>query len=279
MCSINNGRLVVGMEERLHLERYPFVLQRFDGLRVDDGGTVESQLDGFRVGNVWQLNRVGEAFRVGVEQTIHVLPDGDLFGIEAVGEDGRGEVGAFAAEGDAVLAVSSAADEALREAHDATDMLIVQLADFQACLVPIGVGGAESRFNVGDDIFACIEPACGDVAFAEVFLDNAGRNELAVANGLVVLVVVGRIGLLQFLPKFDEKAGDVLVEARVGVAFEQALDDAVVVADDFVQSLHAEVAVVLAEIGQDLFQHVGCLTHSGYHKQDVLVFVLANDLR
>ena len=83
------------MEERLHLQRDSLILQRFDGLGVDDGGAIKSQLDGFGVGDMWQLNRVGEAFRVGVEQAVDVFPDGDLLGIEAVGEDGCGEVGTF----------------------------------------------------------------------------------------------------------------------------------------------------------------------------------------
>ena len=95
MAAVDERRLVVGMEERLYFECYPLVLQRFDGFWVDDGSTVEGQFDGFGVGDMWQLDCFGEAFRVGIEKAVHVLPDGDLLGIEAVGEDGCCEVGAF----------------------------------------------------------------------------------------------------------------------------------------------------------------------------------------
>ena len=96
VAAVDEGGLVVGVEERLNLKRYSLVLQRFDGLWVDDGGTIESQLDGFGVGNVGDLHRVDKTFRVGVEQTVHVFPNGDFLCIQAVGEDGRSEVGAFA---------------------------------------------------------------------------------------------------------------------------------------------------------------------------------------
>ena len=83
-------------------------------------------------------------------------------------------------------------------------------------------------------------------------MDDAGRNQFAVTNGLVVLVVVGCIGLLQFLPKFDEKPRYVLPKFRIGILAEEVLDNAVVVGDDLVQGFHTEVAVVFAEVGQNL---------------------------
>ena len=67
--------------------------------------------------------------RVGVEQAVHVLPDGDLLRIEAVGEDGSGEVGAFATQGDAMFAFDSGSNETLCDAHDAVDVLVVELAN------------------------------------------------------------------------------------------------------------------------------------------------------
>ena len=88
---------MVGVEERLYLEGDPLVLQWLDGLWVDDGCPIESQLNGFGIGDMRQLDSIIEAFRVGVEQAIDILPDGDFFGVEAVGEDGCGVVGAFAA--------------------------------------------------------------------------------------------------------------------------------------------------------------------------------------
>ena len=220
MAAIDERWLVVGVEERLHLQGYSLVLQRLDSFGVDDGRTIESQLNGLGVGDMWQLNRVGEAFRVGVEKPVHVFPDGDLLGIEAVAEDGCGEVGAFTPEGDAVFAIGGAADETLGQAYDTSNMLVVQLADSQTRLVPIGVGGAVVGLIFGNDIFACVEPTCRDVAFAEVFVDDAGLDKFAVAHGLVVLVVVGRVGLLQLLPKLDEETGDVLPEGGVGVVAE-----------------------------------------------------------
>ena len=50
MTAVDERWLVVGVEERLHFQCYPLVLQRLDGLGVDDGGTVEGQLNGFGVG-------------------------------------------------------------------------------------------------------------------------------------------------------------------------------------------------------------------------------------
>ena len=157
-------------------------------------------------------------------------------------------------------------------------MLIIQLADSESCLVPIGVGGAVVSLVFGYDIFSGIEPTCRDVAFAEVFVDDAGRDEFAIANGLVVLVVVGHVGLLKFLPKLDEETSDVFVETRVGVAVEKALDDAVVVGDDLVQGIHAKLTVVFTEVGQCFFEGIGRLAHGGDHQHDVLILVLADNL-
>ena len=42
-CAIDNRWCVVGVEERLHFQRYSLVLQRLDGLWVNDGRAVESQ--------------------------------------------------------------------------------------------------------------------------------------------------------------------------------------------------------------------------------------------
>ena len=279
MVSVNDGRLMVRVEERLHLERYPLVLQWLDGLGVDDGGTIKGQFDGLGVGDMRYFHRVREAFRVSVEQAIHVLPNGDFLGIKAVGKNGRSEVGAFATKGDAVLAVGSATNEALREAHEATNMIVVQFADSQSRFVPIGIGGAEVGFVFSDDIFSGIQPARGDVALAEVFLDDAGRDKFAVANGLVVLVVVGGVGLLQFLPKFDEKPGDVFGKIGVGILDKKPVDDAVVIGDNFMQGLHAQISVMFTKIGQCLFEHVGRLAHSRDHEQNVLVLILAHNLR
>ena len=41
MAAVDERRLVVRMEERLHLQRDSLVLQRLDGLWVDDGGAIE----------------------------------------------------------------------------------------------------------------------------------------------------------------------------------------------------------------------------------------------
>ena len=177
-----------------------------------------------------------------------------------------------------MLAVGRATDETLRQAYDTSDMLIVQLADSESRLVPIGVGGAVVGLIFGDDILSGVEPACRDFAFAEVFVNDAGRDELPVAHGLVVLVVVGRVGFLQLLPKFDEKSGDVLVETWVGVAIKQALDDAVVIGDNLVKGLHAEVAFVFTEVGQCFFKGIGRLAHGGDHQHDVLVLMLTHDV-
>ena len=128
-----------------------------------------------------------------------------------------------------MFAVSGATDETLRQAYDTPNMLVIQFADSEPCLIPIGVGGAVVGVILGDDILSGIKPTCRNFAFAEVFVDDAGGNEFAVAHGLVVLVVLGRVGLLQFFPKLDEESRDVLVETRVGVAIKQTLDDAVMV--------------------------------------------------
>ena len=95
-----------------------------------------------------------------------------------------------------MFAVGRASDEALRQAYDTPNMLIIQLADSESCFIPIRVGGAVVGVIFGDDILAGIEPTCRDVTFTEVFVDDAGRDEFAVAHGLVVLVVVRCVGLL-----------------------------------------------------------------------------------
>ena len=95
-----------------------------------------------------------------------------------------------------MLAVNRAADEALREAYDASDMLIIQFADSESRLVPVRVGGAVMGLVLGDDILTCIKPTRRNFALVEVFMDDAGGDELAVADGLIVLVVVGAFGLL-----------------------------------------------------------------------------------
>ena len=41
MATVDERGLVVGVEERLHLQRDSLVLQRLDGLWVDDGGAIE----------------------------------------------------------------------------------------------------------------------------------------------------------------------------------------------------------------------------------------------
>ena len=83
---------------------------------------------------------------------------------------------------------------------------------------------------------------------------------------------------MQFLPKLDEEAGDVFIKSRVGVAIEQALDDAVVVGDDFVKGIHAKLTVVFTEVGQCFFEGIGRLAHGRDHQHDVLVLVLADNL-
>ena len=197
--AIDDRRLMVGVEERLHFEGDAFVLKRLDGLGVDDGSPVKSQLNGFGVGDVAQLNGFIEAFRVGIEQAVDVFPDGDFFGVEAIGEDGRSVVGTLTAQGDGVFAIHSCADETLGDANHSVDMLVVQFTDAKPGLVPVGGGGAEAV--VGEHVFACVKPAAGYVTVVEVFLDDGGGDQFTITHRLVVLVVVRLVGALQLLPK------------------------------------------------------------------------------
>ena len=61
------------MDERLHVQPYVFVLQRLDGLRMNNAGAIESQFDGFGIADVRNLDRFLESFRVGIEQTVDIL--------------------------------------------------------------------------------------------------------------------------------------------------------------------------------------------------------------
>lgn len=263
------------MEKRLYLECYILVLQRFDGLRVDDGGAVESQFDGFRIADVRNLHCLLETLWVGVEQPIDVFPDGDFLGVKAVGEDGGGIVGTFASKGGGVFAVGSAADEALGDAHDAADVLVVEFLYFQPRLVPVGVGGAETV--VGQHVFAGVEPAGRHVAVVEVFLYDGGGKQFSVAHRLVVLVVVVEVRLGEFLVEFDEEIRHRLDDGVVLPVVEQVEDDFLVVFHHFCQGLETEVAVVLAEVGKNLFEHVGGLSHGRHHEEYVFVLVLLGD--
>ena len=66
----------------------------------------------------------------------------------------------------------------------------------------------------------------------QVFLNNGGGNEFAIAHRLVVLVVVGLVSLLEFLPKLDEKSCDVFGEIGIDFIAEQSFDDAFVIGND-----------------------------------------------
>ena len=108
----NDRTRSLGIEEGFDMELDILVLDGFDGLGMDDTGTVIGQFDGFVVGDLLYLDSVGEVFRVGVEESGYVFPNGHAFGIEAVGEDRGTVVAAFAAKGGCV-AVGTTGYEAL----------------------------------------------------------------------------------------------------------------------------------------------------------------------
>ena len=112
----------------------------------------------------------------------------------------------------------------------------------------------------------------------QVFLDDGGRDQLTVAHRLVILIVVGQVGLLQLLPKLNEEAGDGFDHRMFVVLVKEVEDDFLMVFHDFGKGLDAQLPVMFTEILEDLLQHVGCLSHSRHHQEDVFILVLRYDI-
>lgn len=94
----DDGSSSVLVAERLHVERYALVLQRLDGLRVDNLRAAVCQFDCVHVVERVDFARFGEYLRVGVQNAVHVLPDGHRLGVENVRDDGCRVVRTLATE-------------------------------------------------------------------------------------------------------------------------------------------------------------------------------------
>ena len=130
-----------------------------------DGSSVESEFYRFEVGEMFYFLCVWETFRVGVAETVDVFPYREFFRVEAVGEDGGGEVGTFSSECRCGLWRSRTCDESLSYIHRSV-MFVVELVDAKSDVVPFRVSSAEVM--VGDDIFAGVEQFILYSAFVEV---------------------------------------------------------------------------------------------------------------
>ena len=117
------------MKKRLDIQRNVLVLQRLDGLRVDHTGPVIGQLDGLAVGNPLQFDRIRKNLRVGIEQTLHILPDGDALRMQRMGENGRAVIRTFAPQGDGEL-LGRAGNETLRQQQTVKSVGIMILQMF-----------------------------------------------------------------------------------------------------------------------------------------------------
>ncbi len=81
-----------GVEEGAYAEGDVFVLERFDGFGMDDGGSVVRQFDGVRVGQAREELGIRETFRIGVQYTRNIFPDGYFFRVERMSKYGGGIV-------------------------------------------------------------------------------------------------------------------------------------------------------------------------------------------
>ena len=66
----------------------------------------------------------------------------------------------------------------------------------------------------------------------QVFLNDGGGDELAIAHRLIILIIVRLVGFLKLLPKFNEESGDVFGEIGIDFIAKKPLNDAIVVGDD-----------------------------------------------
>src|SRR6185437_14750089 len=154
-----------GIEKALYIKWDILVLQRFDGLGMDDLGTIIGHLDDLVIVEFAEDLRVGKLFGIGIHHPFHILPDGQAFRVEQVGKDRGGIVAAFAAEGGAFV-VLRRADESLREDH-------VVLAeerddiDFDPLSRNLHIDGGIAEIGVGAEDIANIDPLVADAGLGE----------------------------------------------------------------------------------------------------------------
>lgn len=253
----DDGAFALGGDERLDEETDALVLERFDSFWVDDAGSVVGELNGLVVWYLRDTYGVGEEFRVGVEETVHILPNGETFGVETIGEDGGGVVAALAAEGGGE-AVVVGGDKPLgyneREASEGIgERLRIELG-----LRPIHV--AVAVVVVGGDDRTDVDPLVGETQEVEIFADNGGRDEFAERNRLVVVEIVVR-GRDEHLMTDAVEKGRNLGEYGVVRVWEESRHDVPVVV---AQGLPERRLLIVGEdAGDELLELIGGFAHGG----------------
>ena len=183
----DDGAFALGGDERLDEETDALVLERFDSFWVDDAGSVVGELNGLVVWYLRDTYGVGEEFRVGVEETVHILPNGETFGVETIGEYRGGVVAALAAEGGGE-AVVVGGDKALGYNEGEASEGIGERLRIELGLRPIHISIAV--VVVGRDDRADIDPLVGHSQKVKVFADDGSRDKFAERNRLVVVEIV-----------------------------------------------------------------------------------------
>ena len=183
----DDGAFALGEDEGLDEEANTLVLKRFDGFRVDDASTVVGELNGLVVRYLCDANSIVKELRVGVEEAVHILPDGETFGVETIGEYRGGVVATLAAEcsgetlvvgGDKTLGYNER-----RGIEERSERLRIELG-----LRPIHISIAV--VVVGRDDRADIDPLVGHSQKVKVFADDGSRDKFAERNRLVVVEIV-----------------------------------------------------------------------------------------
>src|SRR5690606_36503732 len=97
-CLIDGSTFLLNVDKGTYLKRDALVFERLDGLRMNDIGSVITQLNGIEVGKLRNELRVGEPFRIGIQYAGYIFPDGNRFRIQAGSENCRRIVGSVTSE-------------------------------------------------------------------------------------------------------------------------------------------------------------------------------------
>ena len=279
MIVADNGALGLGMDKGADVERDAHVLEGLDGLGVDDRSAIVGQLDGLVVGYLVDFNRVREKLRVGVEETRHILPDGNAFGPKAVGQDGGAVVGAFATQGGGGRKVG------IEDGELVTVALLLRTSDeplsdnhLDGFLAPVGYSGIDSLLGgcpvdtpfaemaVRDDHLSGIDPLSADSMMVKTMGDDGGGEQLAEGDHLVVVEIVELRRGVQLGHGLVELAQQRLNLAdKLFIVWNQTVGDAEMIVFQLLAKFADGRGILGPGTGNEFLQQVGRLAHGGDH--------------